>query len=101
MTKFITIVDGIAKLVEESTILPAIYEELLTVTDVILTGAEVHIPNARTYQGLDLEVKLNGQHLTLNEDYLHQVPNINKTYVKFLFDLEPGDKVNFRKVRDL
>jgi len=86
-----------------------IYDEELTVVsgspganeiNPIAAGNPVTLPNSGTYQGVELEIHLNGQKMEDGLDYSY-VGVVPRTQVTFTFDLEVGDLINFRKVRDL
>ena len=94
MAKFITIDAGIPRLRNETASIP-IYDERLDVTSTITTGTPVTLPNGGTYQGDELEVRLNGLRMEHLVDY-NYVGTGTKTQVTFTFDLLAGDQVNFR-----
>ena len=65
-----------------------------------IAGVSVTLPVSGTYSGDELEVYLNGAKLYNIEDYIY-VGSGARTQVQFTFDLVVGDKVLFRKARDV
>ena len=94
MAKFITMVDGIPTLQDE-TIGITIYEANYNVNSTITTGTPVTLPNAGEYTGIELEVYLNGQLLEVGVDYSY-IGVAPRTQISFAFDLLDGDVVKFR-----
>jgi hypothetical protein len=97
MGKFLRLVNGIPKSIDEAASLP-IYDESLNVASTITAGTNVTLPNGGTYDGQELEVYFNGQVLDDVVDYTF-VGSPPRTQVQFTFNLEPGDRIRFRKVR--
>lgn len=98
MGKFLRIINGAARQVEESGT-PTIYEETYSVNSTITTGTPITLPASGTYNSDDLEVYLNGQKLDSLVDY-NYVGSVPRTQVSFTFDLLDGDDVLFRKARN-
>lgn len=95
MGKFLRLVNGRPKLLDEGSS-PAIYDEAVTVgVGGVGTGSPVTLPSNRTYDSLELEVYLNGQRLDDVVDY-NYVGIAPRTQVSFTFDLVEGDLVRFR-----
>lgn len=108
--KVTRIVGGVLKSFMESTSgLPAIYDQTLTVVasspgpneilGPVPAGNNVTLPASGTYDGQELEIYVNGVTLddVLDFNFVGTPP---RTQVQFTFDLEVGDKVRFRKIRD-
>jgi len=106
MGKFLRIVNGIPRMVEESGT-PPIYDDYLDVVQSGASGANeinvsdgetgdpVTLPNGGTYEGDELEVYLNGNRLEDVADY-NWLGSGTRTQLAFTFDLEVGDRVRFR-----
>lgn len=99
MGRFLRIINGVPRSFEESSS-PAIYDETLNVVSTITTGTPVTLPVSGTYDSAELEVYLNGQRLTVIEDYGY-VGTPPRTQVTFTFDLISGDKIRFRRDRGI
>ena len=95
MAKFLTLVNGVPRMVSESSSL-TIYDQT-TVIGVggLATGSPLTLPNAQTYTGDELEVYFNGQRV---EDVLdfNWVGTAPRTQVTFTFDLVQGDAIRLR-----
>jgi hypothetical protein len=96
--KFLRIVNGVARMVNESSSTP-IYEQELVIGSTVSSGSPVTIPNSETYTDLDLEVYLGGQRMDPGSDYQY-VSTPPRTQVTFTFDLVAGDIIIFRKTRN-
>jgi hypothetical protein len=72
-----------------------IYDETILVDTVIETGTPITLLNSGTYNGDELEVRLNGQRLESLIDY-NYVGSAPRTQIEMTFDLEPDDKLRFR-----
>lgn len=94
MGKFLRIVSGVPRSFEETGSV-TIYNEVLSVGTTITAGTNVTLPASGTYTSEELEVYLNGQRLSVSEDY-NYVGSPPRTQVAFTFDLISGDKVMFR-----
>lgn len=104
MAKFTRIVNGILRSYDEGSALP-IYDEPLTIVasgaganemnGPVITGTAVTLPASGTYEGEELEVRLNGQRLEGLYDY-NYVGSGTKTQVSFTFNLSVGDRLDFR-----
>ena len=107
MGKFLRLINGIPRMVEESTS-PTIYDEDLTVVasgasgenEINLadttTGTPITLPKGGTYLSNDIEIHLNGKLVHLLEDYNYVGPEGVRTQVSFTFDMEVGDIISFR-----
>ncbi len=106
MGKFLRLINGIPRMVDESGT-PTIYDDYL---DVVTSGASganeinvadsetgdpITLPNGGTYEGDELEVYLNGNRLEDVVDYNWQGSG-TRTQIAFTFDLAVGDRVRFR-----
>lgn len=98
MGRFLRIINGIARMADEGTLVP-IFEQELSIGTLITSGTAVTVPASTTYTDLDLEVFLGGQRLDPGSDfsYLGSPP---RTQVSFPFDLVVGDILIFRKARN-
>jgi hypothetical protein len=94
MGKFLKLVGGVPRLVDES-ISVTIYDENYAVEGTITTGTPVTLPASGTYDSAELEVTLNGQRLEPVFDY-NYVGSVPRTQVSFTFDLIAGDSIGFR-----
>lgn len=99
MGRFLRISNGAPRSFDEASS-PTIYDETLNVNSTITTGTPVTLPASGTYDSAELEVYLNGQRLTVTEDYGY-VASPPRTQVTFTFDLINGDKVRFRRDRGI
>jgi hypothetical protein len=97
MGKFLRLVNGVPRSLDEAASTP-IYDERLTITSTIIAGTNVTLPLSGTYEGQELEVYFNGQVLDDVLDYTF-VGSPPRTQVQFTFNLEPGDVIRFRKIR--
>lgn len=108
--KVTRIVGGVLKTFTESASgLPAIYDQTITIVasspgpnelaGPIAASTSVTLPGSETYDGQELEIYVNGVTLddVLDFNFVGSPP---RTQVQFTFDLEVGDKVRFRKIRD-
>lgn len=108
--KVTRIVGGVLKsFIETGASLPAIYDQTITIVasspgpnelvGPIIAGTNISIPGSETYDGQELEIYVNGVTLddVLDFNFVGSPP---RTQVQFTFDLEIGDKVRFRKIRD-
>jgi hypothetical protein len=100
MGRFTRLVNGVLRSFDEAATAP-IYDETLTVVasspqsgEILPTqsGTPMTLPSNQTYEGLELQIFLNGQYLLDIVDYLLT----SQTQVTFTFDLEVGDKIRFR-----
>lgn len=104
MANFLRLNAGVARSFAESSSL-AIYDEPLTVVPSgaganqingpVITGTSVTLPNSGSYQGEELEIRVNGMRLEALYDYSY-VGAGTKTQVQFTFDLAVGDRLDFR-----
>lgn len=108
--KVTRIVGGVLKTFTESgTGLPTIYDQTITIVasnpgtnelvGPIPAGTNITLPGSATYDGQELEIYVNGVVLDdiLDFNFVGSPP---RTQVQFTFDLEIGDKIRFRKIRD-
>lgn len=107
MSKKLALVSGIPRMVDEAAA-PAIYDSNIWVisdSDVesdhyrkasnMQSGDNVTLPDSGTYEGEELEIRLNGQRLRYLQDYIY-VGSGTKTQVSFNFDMVVGDRIDFR-----
>lgn len=106
MGKFLRIVNGIPRQVEESGT-PTIYDDHLVVVESgasgpneinvadAETGDPITLPNSGTYEANELEVYLNGNRIEDVVDY-NWLGSGTRTQVAFTFDLAAGDRIRFR-----
>lgn len=97
MAKKLALVNGIPRMVNETSSV-AIYDETYTLVSDITTGTPVTLPNSGTYTGDELEVRLNGVRMDSGIDY-NFVGSAPRTQVAFTFDLLGNtnpDTLNFR-----
>lgn len=97
MGKFLRLVNGVPRSVDEAASQP-IYDQSIDVNSTITAGTNVTLPLSGTYEGQELEVYFNGQVLDDVVDY-NFVGTPPRTQVQFTFNLEPGDRIRFRKAR--
>ena len=97
-------------MVEDSTSLPNIYDEYITIVASGATGENqldgpisastpISLPNSGIYTGAELEIYLSGQRLEDTIDYIY-VSSGSRTQVMFTFSLEINDRIRFRTDRD-
>jgi hypothetical protein len=104
MGKFLRLVNGVARQFDEAGA-TSIYDQSLVVVagtpgageiqGPISTGTNVTLPGGQTYEDDELRIELNGQGLDPVFDY-NYVGSVPRTQVAFTFDLEVGDRINFR-----
>jgi len=95
MAKFLQLVNGVPKMVSESSSL-TIYDQSVTIgVGGIATGAPLTLPLSQTYTDYELEVYFNGQRIDDSLDYnFVSVPP--RTQITFTFDLVQGDVIRYR-----
>jgi hypothetical protein len=102
MAKFLRLSGGVPRSFFESGAgAVPIYDETLKVvasspssgeTTPVLAGNPITLPNSGTYDGIELQVFLNGNYLEDVIDYTLT----SSTQITLTFDLEVGDKIRFR-----
>ena len=107
MAKFLRLINGIPRMLEESASSITTYDDYI---DVVASGASndneinvadasagmnITLPNGGTYSGIELKVYLNGTILEDVFDYAY-VGSGTRTAVNFTFDLEVDDRIKFR-----
>ena len=105
MANVLSLVNGIPRTIQVSETSPVIYDQTITVVESspganeilgpVTTGTDITLPNSQTYEGLELEVWLNGQRLEDSFDY-NYIGSIPRTDLEFTFDLVVGDEIRFR-----
>lgn len=108
MAKFLQIVNGIPKMVEE-TAPPAIYDEYLLVVGSspgpneilgpVAPSTNITLPASGTYNGEELLVDLNGVSMENGYDF-NFVGSPPRTQISFNFQLDIGDRIYIRKHRE-
>lgn len=104
MANYLALVNGVPR----QAVLPgsqAIYDQSITVVAAgaganqingpVITGTSVTLPASQTYSNAELNVYLNGDRLEPVFDYTY-VGSIPRTQVQFTFQLEVGDRLDFR-----
>lgn len=104
MANFLRLSNGLPRSFPESSSL-TIYDQSLTVVPSgaganqingpVLTGASVTLPGGQTYTAIELQIYLNGDRLEPVFDYSY-VGSAPRTQVQFTFQLEVGDRLDFR-----
>lgn len=95
MAKFLQLVNGVPRMVSESSSL-TIYDQSVTIgAGGLATGAPLTLPNSQTYTDYELEVYFNGQRVEDSLDY-NFVGVAPRTQITFTFDLVQGDIVRLR-----
>jgi len=104
MAKFLRLVNGVPRMVDESAS-PTIYDESIDVVSgtpgageiqgPVSAGTPVTLPSSKTYDSEELEVWLNNVRLEVVADYNYE-GSTPRTQVSFTFNLEVGDVVRFR-----
>ena len=106
MTKFLTLVNGVPRMVEESGT-PAIYDDFIDIVASgatppnelneasVTTGTPITLPNSGTYEGDELEVYFNGNRMEDVVDYNYEGAG-TRTQISFTFDLITDDRIRFR-----
>lgn len=109
MAKFLRLSNGVPRSFNES-VSVAIYDERLTVvsgapadsnevTGPINAGVNITLPDSGTYEGLELQIYLNGDRLEAVADYAYVGAGPTRTQVQFTFGLVVGDTIDFVKQR--
>ena len=103
MGKFLRIVNGVPRQVEEAST-TTIYNQSLTVVSgtpganeiqwPIIAGTSITIPASQSYTGAELLVRLNGEWTQPVFDY-NYVGSPPRTQISMTFDLEIGDRLDF------
>lgn len=94
MAKFLRLVNGVPKSFEEAGSV-AIYDESLTGLTTT-AGNPITLPASGTYQGGELEVRINGIRANVTLDYNYVGAGPTRTQITLTFDLEATDVVRFR-----
>ena len=105
MGKFLRLVNGVPKMMDEAAGGVTIYDESLVVVSgtpgageiqaPITTGTPITLPSSQTYDSAELEVYLNGQRIDSVYDYNYE-GDTPRTQISMTFDLEVGDILRFR-----
>lgn len=106
MGKFLRLVNGVPRMIDESGT-PTIYDESLNVVASgagageideadAETGDPITLPSAQTYEALELEVWLNNFRMEDIADYNYVGAGPARTQIAFTFDLVAGDTIKFR-----
>jgi hypothetical protein len=95
MAKFLRLVNGVPRMAEESAS-QTIYDETLSVNTTIASGTPISLPSAETYEGDELEVRLNGIRLDVVADYNYVGAGPSRTQITMTFELIDGDELRFR-----
>jgi hypothetical protein len=108
MGKFLRLSQGVLRMVDEAGS-PTIYDKSLTVVSgtpgsyeiqgPVTAGTAITLPDSQTYNSSELIVNLNGQALEQVFDF-NFVGSIPRTQVSLTFDLEVGDRLDFRVYRN-
>ena len=110
MSSALALVNGVPRTQTITASLPAVYDQRLTVVasgasgsnqinGPVTAGTSVTLPSSGTYNGLELEIYLNGVRLDSVLDYNYVGSGGSKTQVQFTFQLVVGDLVDFIKLR--
>jgi hypothetical protein len=104
MANFLRLSNGLPRSFPESSSL-TIYDQSLTVVasgatsgqinGPVITGTSVTLPGSQTYTAAELQIYLNGNSLEPVFDYTY-VGSPLRTQVQFTFQLEVGDRLDFR-----
>lgn len=95
MGKFLRLINGVARMADESSA-TAIYDESITVgVGGISTGVGITLPAGQTYTSDELEVYLNGVRQEAVYDY-NYLGTGSRTQISFTFNLLQGEIVRFR-----
>lgn len=105
MANFLRISNGVQRSFPESSSL-TIYDQSLSVlasgasgpnqiNGPITSGTNISLPNGQTYTAIELQVYLNGDRLEPVFDYTY-VGVAPRTQVQFTYQLEAGDRLDFR-----
>jgi hypothetical protein len=105
MGKFLRLTNGVGRHADEAGA-TSIYDQSLVVVSgtpgageiqgPIITGTNVTLPGGQTYTSDELRIELNGQGLDPVFDYNYVGGSPPRTQVAFTFDIEVGDRINFR-----
>lgn len=104
MAKFLRLSNGVPRSFNEGASV-TIYDQSLTVVPSgaganqingpVTAGTNVTLPGSQTYTAAELQIYLNGDRLEPIFDYSY-VGSPLRTQVQFTFQLEVGDRVDFR-----
>jgi len=104
MGNFLRLTSGVPRSFAESSSV-TIYDQSLTlvasspganeIIGPITTGTSVTLPGSQTYTAAELQIYLNGDRLEPLFDYTY-VGSPPRTQVQFTFQLEIGDRLDFR-----
>lgn len=104
MGNFLRLTNGVPRSFAESSSL-TIYDQSITVVvsgaganqinGPVITGTSVTLPASQTYTAAELQIYLNGDRLEPVFDYTY-VGSPLRTQVQFTFQLEIGDRLDFR-----
>ena len=95
MGKFLRLVNGVPRQVDEGASV-TIYDETYDVVGTVTTGTSIALPAGGTYQGDELEVRLNGVRLESVVDYNYVGAGPTRTQISMTFDLFAPDALRFR-----
>jgi hypothetical protein len=95
MGKFVKLINGVMRMSEATELAGFLYDESSSVISDIPANTSITLPSSKTFDSKELEVYLNGQLMTVTEDYTY-VGSPPRTQIQFLFDLKAGEKVRFR-----
>ncbi len=98
-TRFLVLEAGIPKMRNAEAVIEPVYSEDYDVTETITAGTPISLPNAGTFNGIELKVSLNGLLMTTPGDYIPIGSSAPYSQISFTFDLVSGDSVLFRKDR--
>ena len=93
--KKLELVNGIPRMVLESSSPVVIYDETVIVSSDTSAGVNFTLPSAKTYDSEELEIYLNDHRLDSIIDY-NYVGVVPRTTVVFTFDLVKDDVIRYR-----
>jgi hypothetical protein len=102
MGYFLRLVNGVPRMREEAATAanPEIYEASIEVVSPIVAGTSITLPNGETFDSKELEIKFNGLDLEQIYDYVY-VGSVPRTQIQLTFALAVGDRLDFRKTRNI
>jgi len=98
MAKVLTFSSGIPRLIDEASTYT--YEATYVVSSTISASTPIDLPDSETYDSSELSMYLNGLALEVTGDYDY-VGSVPRTQITMTFDLVAGDRLKFRKEKNI
>jgi len=105
MGKFLRLVNGVPKMMDESAGGVTIYDTNIDIVSgtpgagelqgPISAGTPITLPDSKTYEDDELEIYVRNMRVDAVYDYAYE-GDVPRTQISFTFDLEVGDVIRFR-----